>query len=267
MFRYPAVAGQFYPGTRSTLVKEIKKYLEGSINRVDAIGAIVPHAGYIYSGAVAADTIARIKPKSSFLILGPNHTGQGKPYAIMTKGKWKTPLGDIEIDDPLAQAILQNSDYIQEDSRAHLQEHSIEVQLPFVQYLYPNARIVPIVIAGEDGDIFKKIGLEIAGSITALKRDSCILASSDMTHYESQDSAKRKDNQAINAILNLDEDMLLEKIYRLRISMCGYGPATIMLSAAKKLGAKSAELIRYQTSGDITGDYTQVVGYAGILIK
>ena len=268
MTRSPAVAGQFYPGSQSALRREIKKYIDYQVEKVDVKGAMLPHAGYIYSGMVAGATISRIGPKESFVILGPNHTGLGKPYAIMTEGKWNTPLGDIEIDSILAKTILRQSDYLQDDFQAHLAEHSIEVQLPFLQYLYPQAKIVPITVAAEDrGEILKKIGLEIASAISGLNKNVAVFASSDLTHYESSDSAEKKDRQAIEAILRLDEDQLLDRVARLKISMCGYAPTAIMLSACKKMGAKDAEVVQYQTSGDVNGDYTRVVGYAGILIK
>ncbi|MEA3328428.1 MAG: AmmeMemoRadiSam system protein B [Candidatus Omnitrophota bacterium] len=266
MVRHPAAAGYFYPNSQADLTKQIKKYVNKGLEKLPAIGAILPHAGYVYSGAVTGVTASQIGPKNSFVILGLNHRRQGKPYAIMTKGKWRTPLGDVEIDAPLGETILKNSDHLQEDPEAHANEHSIEVQLPFLQYLQPDARIVPITISGEEAGVFKKIGLEIARAVISLGRNSCILASSDMTHYEPEDSARSKDKQAINAILGLNEDLLLEKISELEISMCGYAPAVAMLSACKKLGAKRGRLIKYRTSGEVTGDHEQVVGYAGILI-
>ena len=266
MVRHPAVAGYFYPDSQVDLVKQIKKYVNEDLKKLPVIGAILPHAGYIYSGAVAGATASQIGSKDSFVILGLNHRHQGRPYAIMTRGKWRTPLGDVEIDTPLGEEILKNSDYLQENPEAYAGEHSIEVQLPFLQYLQPDAKIVPITITGEEAGVFKKIGLKIAQAITNLNRNSCILASSDMTHFEPEDSARSKDKQAIDAILDLNEDLLLEKISKLGISMCGYAPTAVMLSGCKELGAKKGRLIKYQTSGDVTGDYQKVVGYAGILI-
>ncbi|MEA3560904.1 MAG: AmmeMemoRadiSam system protein B [Candidatus Omnitrophota bacterium] len=266
MIRYPAVAGRFYPNSRVSLTKEIEKYVEKNAKRLDATGALLPHAGYIYSGPVAGAVISRLKPRDSFVILGPNHTGQGKSCAIMTKGKWKTPLGDVEIDTSLAEKILENSSCLFEDHQAHTREHSIEVQLPFLQYFQPDVKIVPIAITEQDSRILKKTGLEIARAIIALKKNSIILASSDMTHYEPQESAEKKDTQVINAVLQLDEDMLLKKVYTLGISMCGCAATVTMLAGCKKLGAKSGRLVKYQTSGEVNGDYQQVVGYAGIVI-
>lgn len=265
--RNPAVSGQFYPGQRLQLTRAIKDYVDEKAKKEEVIGAVLPHAGYIYSGPVAGATVSRILFKKTFIILGPNHTGHGKPYAIETSGAWRTPLGDVKIDEALAKDILNKSDHLKEDERAHLYEHSIEVEIPFLQYFQEDFEIIPICVVGEDGAILKKIGLEIASSIKALKKDVVIIASSDMTHYEPQADAERKDKEAIDAILKLDVDGLLNKVFTLGITMCGYGPTAIMLSAAKELGAKSAELVKYQTSGDITGDYDQVVGYAGIIVK
>jgi len=232
----------------------------------DVIGLVSPHAGYVYSGPVAGAVISRIKFKDTFIIMGPNHTGRGKPLSIMTQGTWETPLGEVEIDSELGKQILATSSYLQEDSMAHQYEHSIEVQLPFLQYFKPDIRIVPIVLAYSSGDIYKEIGKDIARAVKDLNKEVVIIASSDMTHYEPQSSAQRKDTQAIEAILDLNEDELLKRVDELNISMCGYAPTTSLISAAKELGATGAELVKYQTSGDTSGDYSSVVGYAGIII-
>jgi len=262
MIRNPIVAGQFYPASAS----ELKAMIEGLV-REEVIGLVSPHAGYIFSGSVAGVTISRIKFKDTFIIMGPNHTGSGKPLSIMTEGVWKTPLGEIEIDSELAKQILATSKNLQEDKTAHLYEHSIEVQLPFLQYFKPDFKLVPIVLAYASGAIYKEIGKEIAKAVKELNKKVVIIASSDMTHYESQESAQRKDTQAIEAILDLNEDELLKRVDELNISMCGYAPAVSLIVAAKELGATGAELVKYQTSGDGTGDYSSVVGYAGIIIK
>ena len=262
MIRNPIVAGQFYPASAS----ELKAMIEGLV-REEVIGLVSPHAGYIFSGSVAGATISRIKFKDTFIIMGPNHTGSGKPLSIMTEGVWKTPLGEVEIDSELAKQILATSKNLQEDKTAHLYEHSIEVQLPFLQYFKPDFKLVPIVLAYAGGAIYKEIGKEIAKAIKELNKKVVIIASSDMTHYEPQESAQRKDAQAIEAILDLNEDELLERVQELNITMCGYAPAVSLIVAAKELGATGAELVKYQTSGDTTGDYSSVVGYAGIIIK
>jgi hypothetical protein len=267
MIREPIVAGQFYPGPPSALEAQLNKLIDKKVPKEDVIGLVSPHAGYIYSGAVAGATISRIQFKDTFVIMGPNHTGYGKPFSIMTEGAWRTPLGEVQIDSQLGKKILAESKNLEEDQVAHLYEHSVEVQIPFLQYLKKDFKIVPIVLSHGPRAIYKEIGKAIAKAIKDSKIEAVIIASSDMTHYESQESAKRKDTQAINAILELNEDELLNRIEKLNISMCGYAPTVSLISAAKELGAKRAELVKYQTSGDVTGDYSGVVGYAGILVK
>jgi hypothetical protein len=185
----------------------------------------------------------------------------------MTEGAWQTPLGEVEIDTELAKKILADSEHLEEDEGAHLYEHSIEVQLPFLQYFKPDFKLVPLVFGHPDGAVYKEVGKKIAEAVKALGREVVILASSDMSHYEPQESVQKKDTQAIGAILRLDEDELLKRVYELNITMCGYAPAVSLIVAAKELGATGAELVKYQTSGDVTGDFSAVVGYAGIIIK
>ncbi|MFC2032339.1 AmmeMemoRadiSam system protein B [Chloroflexota bacterium] len=266
MIRKPVVAGQFYPESPSQLKAMIEAMVNEKAKKKEVIGLISPHAGYIYSGPVAGAVISSIKLKDTFIILGPNHTGRGKPFSIMTEGTWKTPLGEVEIDSTLGKQILDNSSHLAEDNAAHQHEHSIEVQLPFLQYFKSDIKIVPIVLAYATGATYKEIGQEIAQAIKSLNKDAVIMASTDMTHHEPHESAQRKDTQAIEAILDLNEDELLKRVDQLNISMCGYAPVVSLITAAKELGAKGAELVRYQTSGDASGDYSSVVGYAGIII-
>ena len=267
MIRNPAVAGQFYPGSASQLKAMMEMLVEKEAEKQEVIGLISPHAGYVYSGQIAGATISRIKFKDTFIIMGPSHTGRGKPFGIMTEGVWKTPLGEVEIDSELGKRILDTSEYLQEDHLAHQYEHSIEVQLPFLQYFKPDVRIVPIVLAHTAGSTYKEIGREMAAVIKESGQEVVIMTSSDMTHYEPYDSAQKKDKQAIDSVLALDEDELLKSVSELDISMCGYAPAVSLIVAAKELGAKGAELVKYQTSGDTSGDYSSVVGYAGIIIR
>ena len=267
MIRNPVVAGQFYPASASQLRAMIEGMVDEKVEKEDVIGLISPHAGYPYSGPVAGATISRVKFKDTFIIMGPSHTGMGKPFSIMTEGTWRTPLGDVEIDSELSKQILAGSEYLEEDSLAHLNEHAIEVQLPFLQYFKPDIKIVPIVLAYAGIDTYREIGKVIAGAIKVSGKEVILIASGDMTHYEPQESAQRKDTRGIEAILDLDEDELLKRVQELNISMCASAPAATLISAAKELGATSAELVRYQTSGDTTGDYSSVVGYAGIIIK
>ncbi|MDP3730794.1 MAG: AmmeMemoRadiSam system protein B [Candidatus Omnitrophota bacterium] len=269
VIRNPAAAGQFYAGSRESLIKETVKLTQPSPEKKeDAIGVISPHAGYVYSGSVAGLTLGSIIPKPVYVIMGPNHTGLGSPFSLSTSDSWATPLGSVTINKTLAEKIIKNCPQISKDEFAHTQEHSIEVQLPILQTLQENFTIVPIVISQGGIELYRKIGQGIAKSIKELKleKDVVIIASSDMTHYESQKSAEKKDSRAIDAILKLDEEALVECIEKFDISMCGSAPAAIMIVAAKSLGARRALLIKYQTSGDISGDYSSVVGYAGIVI-
>jgi len=265
--RNPVVAGQFYPGSPSSLKAQIKDFVDEKAAKEEVIGAVSPHAGYIYSGAVAGAVISKIRFKDTFIILGPNHTGYGRPFSVMTEGVWKTPLGDVEIDSKLGKKLLESSNYLEDDYIAHLGEHSIEVQIPFLQYFKRDVKIVPIILSPALGTTYKEIGREIAKAIRDLKKEAVIIASSDMTHYEPQESAQSKDRQAIEAILSLNEDELLRRVDELNISMCGYAPTVSLITACKELGAREAELVRYQTSGDVSGNYRSVVGYAGIVIK
>ena len=266
MSRKPVVAGQFYPASPSQLRAMIEQLVGGKVAKEDVIGLVSPHAGYIYSGPVAGAVISRIKFKDTFIIMGPNHTGRGKPLSIMTQGTWETPLGEVEIDSELGKQILAASSHLQEDSVAHQYEHSLEVQLPFLQYFKPDIKIVPIVLSYSSGATYKEIGKGIAKAVKGLNKEVVIIASTDMTHYEPHPSAQRKDTQAIEAILDLNEDELLKRVDELNISMCGYAPTVSLISAVKELGATGAELVKYQTSGDTSGDYSSVVGYAGIII-
>jgi AmmeMemoRadiSam system protein B len=267
MIRKPVVAGQFYPSSPSELKAMIKNMVNEDVDKEDVIGLVSPHAGYIYSGGVAGATICRVKLKDTVIIMGPNHTGMGKPLSIMTEGSWLTPLGEVEIDRELAEKLLADSEYLEADEQAYLFEHSIEVQLPFLQYFKPDFKLVPIIFGLRDGAVLPKVGQEIAKAVKALGRQVVIIASSDMSHYEPQASAQKKDKKAIEAMLALNEDELLKRVAEFNITMCGYAPAVSLISAAKELGASGAELVRYQTSGDVSGDFSSVVGYAGIIIK
>ena len=266
MIRSPVVAGQFYPASPSSLEAQVRGFVDEKAPKEEVIGLVSPHAGYVYSGSVAGAVISRIQFKDTFIILGPSHTGSGKPFSIMTEGSWETPLGEVEIDSRLGKQILTRSRHLEEDHVAHSYEHSIEVQLPFLQYFKRDIRIVPILFSHAVASVYKEIGKEIAEAIKELGAETVIIASSDMTHYESQEAARRKDTQAIDAILELDEDKLMRRVGELNITMCGYVPTVALISAAKELGANRAELIRYQTSGNVSGDYSAVVGYAGIII-
>jgi AmmeMemoRadiSam system protein B/AmmeMemoRadiSam system protein A len=267
MLRMPVFAGQFYPDSPEELRAMLDSFIRPQEEKEEVTGILAPHAGYIYSGAITGAVVSRIKIKDTFIILGPNHTGLGKPFSIMTEGAWQTPLGEVQIDSELAKKLVSNSRFLQEDTLAHENEHSIEVQLPFLQYFKPEVKIVPIVIGGGGIETFRQIGLEIAQTMRDLKREAVIFASSDMNHYEPQMTSRKKDYQAINAILDMDADKLIQRVEEQDISMCGYAPAAIMITASRESGGNKALLVRYQTSGDVSGDFNAVVGYAGIIIK
>jgi AmmeMemoRadiSam system protein B len=267
MIRNPVVSGKFYPGSATSLETQIEGFVDKGVTKEEVLGVISPHAGYDYSGPVAGAVISRVSFKDTFVIIGPNHTGLGQPFSIMTEGTWRTPLGNVEIDADLAVKILEMSPSLKEDHIAHLEEHSIEVQIPFLQYLKKDVRIVPILLTHTDSTVYKEIGKGIAEAIKDRPSEVVIMASSDMTHYEDQDSASRKDLLAIVAILELNEDELLKRIREYHITMCGYAPVVSLISACKDLGAGETELVKYQTSGDVIRDFSSVVGYAGIIIK
>lgn len=266
--RKPQVAGQFYSSSSSRLKSEIELLLNRQLPKKEVIACMMPHAGYMYSGKVAGAVASSIYIKEKIVMIGPNHTGYGKDFGIMTEGIWQMPFGDISIDRDLAKSLLKKSSYLEEDTLCHVYEHSLEVELPFLQYVKEDFKIIPIILSMGDLKTYKEIGAEIANTIKDLNlmKSVLIIASSDMTHYETQKSAEKKDKEAIQAILELDEDKLWERIHKFNISMCGYAPAIVMLAASKLLGAKKGELIDYQTSSDVTGDYSSVVGYAGIIV-
>ncbi|MDD5668877.1 MAG: AmmeMemoRadiSam system protein B [Candidatus Omnitrophica bacterium] len=267
--RKPAVAGQFYHSSPERLKKEIGGFIDPGARKTDAKGCVMPHAGYMYSGKVAAEVVSSLTVRDKIILLGPNHTGYGCMLSMMSSGRWETPLGEVPIDESLAKSLLSFVPSLEEDVLAHQYEHSLEVELPLFQYFRKDFTIVPIAVMTEDVEILKRTGDEIAGCVGDLRLTDSVLivASSDMTHYESQKQASHKDKEAIEAILNLDEDALIQKVRGLGITMCGFAPVVIMLRAVKKLGARSATLIKYQTSGDVTGDMSSVVGYAGIVIE
>ena len=267
MTRKPVVAGQFYPQTETSLKKMLSKLIDVESERQEVKGVIMPHAGYIYSGNVAGLTISKVDLKKTAIILGTNHTGSGEPFSIMTKESWMTPLGEVKIDIEIAEAILKESELLKEDSLAHLCEHSIEVEVPFLQYLKSDIKIVPIVVSGRAKiEEYQQLAKEIADGFKKIGRSALFVASTDFTHYESRESAEEKDRLAINAILALDEERLFGVVSENNISMCGVAPTCTLISICKNLGAKKAGLVKYQTSGDITGDYASVVGYAGLVI-
>jgi AmmeMemoRadiSam system protein B len=267
--RKPVVAGQFYPQDAEDLKNLISSFADPAAQKSDCLGCILPHAGYIYSGRVATCTISGVKIKDTVVLLGPNHTGRGADFSIMAQGAWETPLGNVEINSKLAGLFLDKSRYLVADSLAHSDEHSLEVELPILQYFKKKFKIVPIAIKSEDPTELDAVAQELAGVVIEnnLKSSVMFIASSDLTHYEHQESAKIKDALAIEAILRLDEHKLKSQVEESNISMCGFAPIAVLIKVTKLLGARKAELIKYQTSGDVSGDKSSVVGYAGITIS
>ncbi len=266
MIREPAVAGQFYPGSKSSLEMQVKKYLSTGAIPQRAIGVIAPHAGYIYSGKTAGLVYAATVIPETCIVLSPNHTGEGAAAALMDRGSWRIPTGEVPIDEDLATALKEHCGDVRVDATAHLFEHSLEVQLPFLLARQPKLTFVPLTLQHLRYEVCEKIGMAIATTIRAAKKDILIVASSDMNHYESEDITRKKDTLAIDKVLALDPKGLLMTCAEHRITMCGVIPAAIMLIAARELGATKAELVSHTTSGDTSGDYQSVVGYAGIRV-
>ena len=270
VLRHPAVAGRFYPGDSEDLRTEVRGYLSQArfINQgpVRALGCIAPHAGYIYSGHVAGAVFARIEVPKRCIVLCPNHTGVGRALAMMSEGAWQTPLGDVPIDAELSGALKQRFPALQEDSTAHRAEHAAEVELPFLLLQQPELRFVPIALGTGQFEVLEELGKAMADVVAVQGDPVLIVASSDMNHYESDVVTRVKDHRAIERILTLDPRGLFDVVTQQDISMCGFGPAVVMLTSARQLGAKSAELVKYATSGDISGDREMVVGYAGVVV-
>jgi len=275
--RKPYVADAFYAGTKTSLTKQIADcfthpFGPGQVPKPNQqgprriLGLVCPHAGYMYSGPVAANGYSKLATDGQpdvCIILGPNHTGMGSGLSIQTEGAWETPVGVTRVDSELARRIQESSNIIDVDERAHASEHSIEVQLPFLQFLFKDAiEFVPICMMMQDLTTSREVAKTIVENTKG--KNVAIIASSDFTHYEPQADANRKDREAIDAILKLDDEQLNELGESNRVTMCGYGPITTLIAAAKMLGNVSAELLAHKTSGDITGDRSAVVGYSSL---
>jgi AmmeMemoRadiSam system protein B len=265
--RSAAVAGQFYYGDASRLVQQVEQYIDKDAKKEGVIGMVSPHAGLMYSGPVAGAVYSSIVFPETFVLIGPNHTGLGAPISLMESGEWEIPTAVFQIDEKLAQRIAMNVPIVTKESKAHMFEHSLEVQLPFIAYFSQKVKIVPIIMLSASVEDCRILGEGIAKAVKRSDYSVAVVASSDMSHYVTDTVARQKDKKAIDSILSLDPSGLYETVVRERISMCGYLPATAMLYAAKALGAQSARLIRYATSGEVSGDYDQVVGYAGVVVR
>lgn len=267
--RPPAVAGTFYEGSAERLARQVDACFAASPvpqEKERFIGAVVPHAGLMYSGTVAAAFYVQVALPKRWIILCPNHTGAGHFAAINRAGAWRTPLGDVPIDTPLADALMARTPLLVEDTQAHAREHSLEVQLPFLQRLLKDFTFVPICLGAHHYEYAETIGDAIADVVKGQSDAVAILASSDLNHYQDQGETLRKDQLAIDQVLARNPRELWRVVDEYDVSMCGFIPTTTMLIAANALGAGRARLIRHATSGDVNGDYSHVVGYASIAI-
>ncbi len=266
--RRPAVADRFYPGSPNTLSRTLKELFPETqpADKQKALAVVSPHAGYVYSGALAAKTLSSIDIPETVIILGPNHHGQGAMVALSTE-TWDMPLGKVPVDQEIAAYLVDQSEHIEIDETAHIFEHSLEVQVPFLQQLQKNLQIVPLVLAHISFSLCQKVAESLAKTIKHSKKNLLILASSDMSHYESRGSAEQKDRSALQQIERLDPLGLYNTVHDKRISMCGVIPVTVALLTAIACGAKEAKLIGYTDSGYISGDTDAVVGYAGVVIS
>jgi MEMO1 family protein len=267
MLRAPAVAGRFYPADPEVLRADVSSYLSPQRPRISAIACLVPHAGYMFSGQVAGAVFSRVEIPERCIMLCPNHTGRGRPLAIMDEGEWQTPLGNVTIESDLARELMGSFPALASDSAAHQAEHAIEVELPFLQVVRPYVKFVPIAVGTSRLLLLEQLGDAIAETIKNKPEPVLIIASSDMNHYEDDATTRVKDRKAIAKILALDPKGLYDTVINESISMCGFAPTVAMLTAAKKLSSSQAELVQYATSGDAIGERDMVVGYAGIVLR
>jgi hypothetical protein len=267
MIRKAIVNGQFYPGRKEDLDTLIKKLSPEKVqSRCRAKGVIVPHAGYPFSGKVATAAISKIAVPKNIVMLGVNHTGLGKKFSLSEAESWQTPYGEVKVNHSLGEKILGSGSFIQKDSFAHKTEHSLEVELPILQYFFKGFQIIPISCSLSDQKTYKGVANQIHQGIKNNSTDTLILASTDLTHYEPDQTARKKDRKVIEAITELNPEKLIKQVRENDITMCGIAPVAIMLFClADQL--KKAEVILYQTSGDATGDYSSVVGYVGIIVR
>ena len=269
MIRPPAVAGRFYPSEPQELARQISEFAPpvASAGKTLARGCVVPHAGYMYSGHVAGAVYSLLEIPARCILLGPRHYPRGEEMAILSQGSWRTPCGDAPVDADLAAELMQACPRLREDAVAHEREHSLEVQIPFLQRLVPDFRFVPVVLGADRYPLLEELGHAMAKVVAAQSERVLVIASTDMNHYESDGITRAKDGRAIERILALDPRGLYDTVRGEGITMCGYAATTAMLVAMRDLGAESAELVRYATSGDITDEREEVVGYAGLIVR
>ena len=270
MIRPPAVAGRFYPLEPKELARQVAEFAPASAGArgIAARGCVVPHAGYMYSGHVAGAVYSLLEIPARCILLGPRHYPRGEAMAILSQGSWRTPFGDAAIDAELAAELMRACPRLREDPVAHEREHSLEVQIPFLQQLAPSDfRFVPVVLAADRYPLLEELGHAVAKVVAAQSERVLVITSTDMNHYEHDAITRVKDERAIARILALDPRGLFDTVLADGITMCGYAATTAMLVAMRDLGAESAELVRYATSGDVTGDREEVVGYAGVIVR
>jgi AmmeMemoRadiSam system protein B len=269
VLRLPAVAGQFYPANPKELAALVREYARAEPGKKSepVRACLVPHAGYVYSGRVAGAVFARIALPKKIVILGVRHYPRGEQAAILSSGAWRTPLGDAAIDADLASKLREECTLLREDTVAHSAEHSLEVQLPFLQVLAAGFTFVPVALGTIRFEHLVSVGEGIARVLAASKEEILLVTSSDLNHYEDDAITRVKDRKAVERLLALDPRGLYDVCRNEEISMCGLGPAVAMLTAMRALGAEKTELVRYATSGDVSGDYDAVVGYAGMIFS
>ena len=272
MNRVPAVAGQFYPASAAEVAAQLDVVMSDGPTRRPAIAVVVPHAGWMYSGATAGLVYSNIVVPDRVILIGPNHQNVGSRYALYDAGAWETPGGAVRIAEVLAAELLDDCDLLAEDRRAHVAEHSLEVQVPMLLRANPSVEIVPILIggpwpdAGGRGDL-RMLGEAIATTVREFGRPVLLVASTDLNHYENQEASQIKDKLVLDAVVRLDAEGLMQRVKDVEVSMCGVAATFVVLVAAKKLGATRAEVLDYRTSGDVTGDFHRVVGYGGVVIE
>lgn len=266
MIRQPAVAGRFYEDDPARLQQDLSRLIPEKPDKHEAKAVLSPHAGYVYSGGVAGETFAQVRVPETVVLLGPNHHGQGMPLAVGTQD-WEMPLGQVPLARDLAEPLVKNSTLFVADDTAHCYEHSLEVQVPFLQYFQNALHILPISVSQLSLQQCRQAAQELAQAIRSAKRSVLLVASTDMTHYLSREQATKQDRLALDHILDLDAVRLYETVLSHRISMCGIIPTTITLFTVAELGAQQAKLVRYTDSGEVSGDIEQVVGYAGVIIR
>lgn len=267
MVREPAVAGRFYPDDPEQLRRSVHDYSSAThAEPVDAYAIVAPHAGYMYSGAIAGETYAAVRVPSRAIVICPNHTGYGVERSIWESGEWRLPGGSVPIDSQLTARLVEHAG-LEPDRLAHLREHAIEVHLPFLRERRADIAVAPIVLGGLSYEECREVGEGMARAIHDLGVPVLIVASSDMSHYIPAATARKLDHLALAHVEKLDPEGLYDTVREHRISMCGYIPTTVALIASLRLGATSARLVRYGNSGETSGDFERVVGYAGVVIS